>query len=62
MHCVYCGVDYNLEEGCWCLPVAASKMISSSERVNVPWGEAAAEWSVGMARDADGLASPAGLA
>jgi hypothetical protein len=62
MHCVYCGVDYNLEDGCWCLPPAESNAISRPDRVDVPWGEAAAAWSMRMARTADEFSSPAGLA
>jgi hypothetical protein len=47
MHCAYCGVDYNSEEACLCLPsVRAGKVEdAASAKVTGPWGEATAEWS-----------------
>ena len=45
MHCVYCGVDYSLEDSCLCLPPARKQVIASPPRVEGPWGEAARNWS-----------------
>jgi hypothetical protein len=63
MHCVYCGVEYSLEDACLCLPrLKSSKLWSSEPRVEGPWGEAAREWSVAgeefqlMSIEASGLA------
>ena len=44
MHCNYCGMDYSLEDPCRCLP-ARPEAKENLTKVDVPWGEAAAEWS-----------------
>jgi hypothetical protein len=46
MHCVYCGVDYNFEDPCLCMPRANGKEAGGFiRRVKGPWGETIAEWS-----------------
>ena len=45
MHCAYCGVDYNWDEACLCLPHARDEVVSV-RKISGPWGEAALEWSL----------------
>lgn len=45
MHCAYCGVDYEENETCLCLPpVRAGKL--EGPKADGPWGEADVKWSV----------------
>ena len=47
MYCSYCGVHYGLKQGCLCLPpFDGAETDACVVRVNGPWGEAIAEWSV----------------
>lgn len=49
MHCAYCGVDYSFENPCRCLPPVREADVANAPRVDVPWGEAAVDWSLGSA-------------
>jgi hypothetical protein len=48
MFCAYCGVHYELEESCLCLPPAGqvTRLAAEAVRVHGVWGEAPAEWSI----------------
>jgi hypothetical protein len=48
MFCVYCGVHYELEESCLCLPSPGKVpgLAAEAIRVHGAWGEAPAEWSI----------------
>ena len=52
MHCVYCGVDYNPEDHCLCLPPARKEVTASLPNVEGPWGEAGRDWSARPSGDA----------
>jgi hypothetical protein len=46
MHCIYCGVDYEENETCLCLPPVRSGKMEAPTRADGPWGEADVNWSV----------------
>ena len=52
MHCVYCSVDYSLEDSCLCLPPARKEATASLPKVEGPWGEAGRDWSARPSGDA----------
>jgi hypothetical protein len=45
MHCVYCGVDYSLDDPCLCLPPVRTPATARLPQVEGPWGEAERDWS-----------------
>lgn len=52
MHCIYCGVDYSLDEPCWCLP-RSCKPAEVKEIMQGVWGDAVKEWSLRASNDAN---------
>ncbi len=46
MHCVYCGVDYEENETCLCLPPVRAGKLETPAKADGPWGEADVKWSV----------------
>lgn len=46
MHCVYCGVDYDDNETCLCLPPVRAGKLETDQRPECAWGEADLRWSV----------------
>jgi hypothetical protein len=46
MHCVYCGVDYEENETCLCLPPVRSGKVEGPTKAECAWGEADMKWSV----------------
>ncbi len=46
MHCPYCRANYSLEESCFCLPRIPESKVDLSAKVNGPWGETVAAWSM----------------
>jgi len=51
MHCIYCGMDYGMDDFCRCLPAKAAHSVVVLPRVDVPWGDAVAYWSQRPARE-----------
>jgi hypothetical protein len=46
MHCVYCGVDYEENETCLCLPPVRAGQVECPSKPAGVWGEADFQWSV----------------
>jgi hypothetical protein len=46
MHCVYCGVDYEENETCLCLPPVRAGQVECPSKPAGVWGEADFKWSV----------------
>lgn len=47
MRCIYCGIEYSLNDACLCLPhMEPIGSWSDQPKVQGPWGEAEREWSL----------------
>jgi len=46
MHCAYCGVDYEENETCLCLPPVRATELQPFVKADCAWGEADVTWSV----------------
>ncbi len=47
MQCPYCSVEYSFGESCFCQPMLWPKTAAmGTPKVNGPWGETVAAWSL----------------
>ena len=47
MHCPYCSVEYSFGESCHCQPMPPAESAPNGKpKVNGPWGETVAAWSL----------------
>jgi hypothetical protein len=64
MFCAYCGVHYEVEECCLCLPSLdeVTRLALEVTKVNGVWGDAPAEWSIKPVNPAKAFRVPMGEA
>ena len=64
MFCAYCGVHYEVEECCLCLPSGGkvTDFAADAVRIRGVWGEAPVEWSIKPVNPAKAFRVPPGEA